>query len=86
VLVLCSLLGVVTFGEAGLLVLSWCCFDSYFKESITIAGLFFFVVLLSFLVVCIRNAARQYVVSEAGCVIGISTILICSLSKKITRL
>jgi hypothetical protein len=67
VLVLCFLLGGVIYGEAGLLVLSWWCLYCYFKELITIAGLFFFIILLSFIWLCIRMPLGKYVVAEAGC-------------------
>lgn len=45
----CSLLGGIAFGVFGFLVLFWWCFVRFFKNRITVAGLFFFVILLYFI-------------------------------------
>jgi hypothetical protein len=47
-LVHCSLLRSVVIGEVGLLMLSWWCLYCYYKKCITIAGLFFFIILFSY--------------------------------------
>jgi hypothetical protein len=51
----------ITFGETGLLVLSWWCLRYCYKELITVGGVFFFVILLPFfLAMRIRIAPRAY--------------------------
>jgi hypothetical protein len=54
----CFLSGGVTIGEVGLIVLSFWCLFSCYKKYITVAGVFFYIILLIFLAVCIRNATR----------------------------
>jgi hypothetical protein len=51
----CLLLEGATIGEVGLLVLSWWCLYCRYKEEITLARIFFFII---FIVVCIRKAIR----------------------------
>jgi hypothetical protein len=79
VLVLCSLLGGVAFGEDGLLVLSWWCLDSCFKELITVAKLFFLVFSLFFWLCASVMPLGQCVVAEAGYNWYLHNINICSL-------
>jgi hypothetical protein len=58
-LVLCSLLGDVGYGKAGLLVLSWLSFVVLLQGIDRCSGAFlFYNSSLSFLIVCIYNAAR----------------------------
>jgi hypothetical protein len=80
VLVHCSLLGGVAFEEAGLLVLSWLCQYCCSKKHITLAGLFF-VILLFWLCASVISLG-QCVVAEAGCNWYLRDINIYSLSKK----
>jgi hypothetical protein len=51
-------LGCIAIGEARLLVLFWWRLYCCYKELITVAGLFFLLILLVFLGVCISNVIR----------------------------
>lgn len=78
----CFLLGGVVYGEADFLMLSWWCQCCCFKFSISVAGLFIFVNLLSFLAVCILYVIRVYVIADTMCNRYLRDINICFLSKK----
>jgi hypothetical protein len=82
-LVHCYLFGGVAFGEAKLLVLSWWCYYCCFKEWITVASVFFFVILLAFWLYASVMSLGQCVVVEARCNWCLRNINICSLSKKL---
>jgi hypothetical protein len=55
-------------GEDGFLMLSWWCLVRCYKEQITVAGLFFFVILLYFCWLCASILSLGHcIVVEAGC-------------------